>query len=336
MAMVCPQCKKSFPQQLQCPACGVRLLYQLWPSKSADSRETKPPAPWGRLVIGLVLAVGVQHVLKNLTTALLLVSQEQDLEELGKGLNALLGIHGLEAISVTCAGILVGAGQQRGFFLGAVTGVWSNLCFIALRLVSGESLAAFSQFAESVMLLACGLLGGLIGTIIWQPASALAVSLPVPSAQKNRAKRSVSSFAGPVAWVRVLTGIPLAVTGVLCANFLRELILQAGGGKLSIDSGWQANVVAWEISALAILAGSAFAGATTKNGLKQGLCVGLGTSTLLLGIRLASMQFTIELLFFTVLGSLCLSMTGGWFGSQLLPPVFVAVRRRSLLRSAYL
>lgn len=334
MAMVCPKCSETFPQQLQCPTCGVRLLYQLWPNKSKENREPKSPPPWGRLIIGLVLAVGVQHVLRNLVAALLLIANEQALPELAKGLTAILGIHGLEAISVVCAGILVGAGQQRGFFLGAVTGVWSNLSYVVIRMLAEESLPVFNQFAESVMLLTCGMLGGLIGTMIWQPTTALAVYLPVPSVQKNKAKPKVSPFAGPVAWIRVLTGVPLAVTGVLCANYLREMIIQASGGKLSIDSTWQANVVAWEISAMAILAGSAFAGATTKNGLKQGLCVGILTATLLTGIRLPSMQFSVVILFYTVVGSLCLSLTGGWFGSQLLPPIFAPVRRRGILRSA--
>jgi DNA-directed RNA polymerase subunit RPC12/RpoP len=27
MAMVCPKCNRSFEQQLECPTCGVRLLY---------------------------------------------------------------------------------------------------------------------------------------------------------------------------------------------------------------------------------------------------------------------------------------------------------------------
>jgi hypothetical protein len=70
------------------------------------------------------------------------------------------------------------------------------------------------------------------------------------------------------------------------------------------------------------------AGASTTNGLKQGLCVGIGSMAALLGIRLAHGGFAMGLLLLTLSSALCLSLAGGWFGAQLLPPVQPARRRR--------
>jgi hypothetical protein len=108
-----------------------------------------------------------------------------------------------------------------------------------------------------------------------------------------------------------------------------------GSGKLVIESYFQADFVAWEISALAILAGSAFAGATCYNGLKQGLFVGIGTATALLGIRLANPHVSVQFLIATVVAAICLSVTGGWFGSQLMPPIVRAARRRRVYSTVY-
>src|SRR5260370_25549104 len=60
MAMVCPQCRGSFSQRLDCPQCGVRLVFQDARHGRDESSDGLPAnwqqTPWGRLVVGLLLA----------------------------------------------------------------------------------------------------------------------------------------------------------------------------------------------------------------------------------------------------------------------------------------
>jgi hypothetical protein len=84
-----------------------------------------------------------------------------------------------------------------------------------------------------------------------------------------------------------------------------------------------------------MLIGGALAGATTTNGSKQGLCVGVGTGTVLLGIRLASITHSPQVLVLTIFSTLSLGFVGGWFGSQLLPPVYGRPRRKRVSTAAF-
>ena len=127
---------------------------------------------------------------------------------------------------------------------------------------------------------------------------------------------------------RVVAGITIAVGGVFWVDAIRDSVLEASEGKLRIDTQLQAELVTWEISALAMLAGGALAGATTRNGSKQGVYVGVGTATVLLGIRLASITHTPLLLGLTVISAVTLGVVGGWFGSHLLPPIYGRPRRK--------
>jgi hypothetical protein len=87
--------------------------------------------------------------------------------------------------------------------------------------------------------------------------------------------------------------------------------------------------VTWEIIGLATLLGAAIAGATTPNGLKQGLCVGIGSCIVLVGNYLGARTVGLEQIVFTVFSILCLTVAGGWFGGQLFRPVPL-MRRRGL------
>ena len=140
--------------------------------------------------------------------------------------------------------------------------------------------------------------------------------------------RRTRYFAGPVSWGRVVTGITVAVGGVFWANVIREFVVEASEGKLRIDTHLQADLVTWEISALAMLAGSAFAGFNTHNGLKQGLYVGIGAGCIILAIRLTASSLSFQLLMLTVISAMGLCTAGGWFGSELFPPVAAGKHRK--------
>jgi hypothetical protein len=94
-----------------------------------------------------------------------------------------------------------------------------------------------------------------------------------------------------------------------------------GAGLIAIDSNLQARLVTWEISAVAVLLGAGLAGATTPNGPKQGLVVGVGSCVLLIGISLGNPRAVFQTSEYLVAALLVLTLAGGWFGSQLFPPL---------------
>ena len=94
MAMVCPQCRGFFTQRLHCPKCGVRLVYRD-ARHEPDYRSDELPGswqqtPWGRLIVGLVLAQGLYYVLRQLWTAGLLVTREENLSSVWATLTGLI------------------------------------------------------------------------------------------------------------------------------------------------------------------------------------------------------------------------------------------------------
>jgi hypothetical protein len=58
--------------------------------------------------------------------------------------------------------------------------------------------------------------------------------------------------------------------------------------------------------------------------------VGLGTTALLIGIKLPSAYAPLQLILFTIGSALPLGLAGGYFGSQLFPPIARARRKRRL------
>jgi hypothetical protein len=120
----------------------------------------------------------------------------------------------------------------------------------------------------------------------------------------------------------VIIGACLGVTGAISAGILLQKIIWISEYALTPQSQLHAQVVTWEISSLAILMAGAVAGATTKNGAKQGLATGMAVAVILLGIRMASPDPpSFFILTLSMFGPVILGTMGGAFGSQLLPPV---------------
>jgi hypothetical protein len=111
-----------------------------------------------------------------------------------------------------------------------------------------------------------------------------------------------------------------------------EFLLRASNGTLTISSQMQAQLVSMEIAALVTLLGAGFAGATTRSGLKQGLCVGLAASMIVLGIQIAGPRFSFDSALVTLSGIISVALVGGWFGGQLFPPYDPSRRKRGLSR----
>jgi hypothetical protein len=321
MAMVCPDCKKSFEQRLHCPDCAVRLQFQLTPrdDSSSENKGVWQQTPWARLLVGLLLAQGLYYGLRHLLSAGLLAAR-MDADSPWEAFGGFVLVQVLQAIGVLCAGLLTGAGERRGVVYGAVLGIWSSIFFILAQQWSGEPLGSMSSVGVPILLAATGTLGGFVGSLIWKPLPEW--NLPVPAlAPAPTPAASFVGFIGPVAWPRVVAGIGLSVGGVVWADVIRDFIVDASDGKLRIITHLQANLVTLEISALAILAGAALAGSSTFNGLKQGLSVGIGAAIVLAFVSIVNGPAELSLFLLQLACVLSLGIIGGWFGGQLLPPV---------------
>jgi hypothetical protein len=100
---------------------------------------------------------------------------------------------------------------------------------------------------------------------------------------------------------------------------LFDRIIELTGNKIGTGDDFQDRLITWEIKAFLVLLGAVLAGAATKNGLKQGLVVGLFASSILIGMQAPRAQSLLPLVVFTFAGTVGLCLVGGWFGGQLFP-----------------
>jgi hypothetical protein len=336
MAMVCPQCNRSFEQHLNCPECGGRLLFQANTRTSApeensvDDLSQWQQTPWGRMAVGLILAQGLAYGLQQLLTAGLLASGER--VTVWTTLWGIVLLHGLQGACLLVGGALCGAGKQRGILYGSVIGLVNGLIFLVVQRQSGDVLTPIALYGQPLLHLAFGAFGGLIGTLIWKPVAVL--QLPESALDAKHitiAPSTVQWLAGPIYLGRVCLGVFVVVNGVVWSNAILNWVMNASQGALEIKSHLQAQLIGWEVCALATLFGAGLAGSSTFNGLKQGLCVGVGSSLILAGVQLGNPKTSLETTIFMIAGIMIMTMAGGWFGSQLFPPIGAAKRRNRIL-----
>jgi|SRR5579884_1795637 len=329
MAMVCPSCGTTQEQRLHCPVCGARLVFGVADQREGGGRGSWLQTPWARVVIGLLLAQGTYHGLRQLAAAGFALAGASP-EEAASGAAGPLLTQGLQLFGLLLGGLLAGSSQRSGPLLGTLVGAWNAMLCLALQPATGATLTTVSLYGLPLLQATCGAAAGWLGCFIWKPlpepilpGAAVTVRKPTPGAR-------LAAFAGPVAWFRVVLGTALAVAGALSAHIILDAVLNAGGGRLSTTDRWHDQMLTWEIKALAVLAGGGLAGANTSNGLKQGLCVALPVSLVLLFLQAGRLSPSLAGL--TLLSTFCLSLVGGWFGGQLLPPV-VKARRSGRLGS---
>jgi hypothetical protein len=335
MAMVCPQCNGTFEQRWHCPACGIRLIYQAHHTRVAGRGPTESSnwqqTPWGRILIGLLLAQGLYYGLRQVCTAGLLASGEEGARDVWNTLYGLVFLQGLQGVGLLVGGMLTGAGRRQGAFFGAVVGVWNGVISILVASTTAHGLTPVALYGQPILQTAFGALGGFLGSAIWRPLPNLSLRTDSQPARVIEPSVKKQSFMdGPISWWRIVAGASVATGGTIWANVILELVLESSEGKLSIDSHLQAQLVTWEITALAMLAGGALAGATAANGLKQGLFVGLGVAAISAGIRMGTPQFQLEPTILSGFAAVALGLVGGWFGRQLFPPMFGAPRPKHL------
>jgi hypothetical protein len=340
MPLVCPQCKQVFESNGVCPLCNVVLLYQapdlqnepvaIGPSIQFDDEAVRwQQTPWGKILIGLILAQGLSFGLRHVMTAGFLVGGDD-----ANPWDTVLGVvlhHAVYAVGLLVGGGLSGAGQSRGIIYGAFVGLVSGVISLGLQKHRGESFYTSLIYAEPLMHLAAGALGGALGMVIWRPAPRLPeLENSSPVVLPSFGSSLGNMFKGPVHFGRVCAGAFVIVLGILWSQAILVFVLRASNNNLALTSKLQAQLVSMEISALVVLAGAGFAGATTRNGMKQGLCVGLAASAVVLGVQFSDPNFVLEPAIFTLSEIIMVSLIGGWFGGQLFPPLDPNRRKRGL------
>jgi hypothetical protein len=330
MSMVCPQCSTLHEQRLQCPHCGGRLVFR--DARGAASRAAAlrwQQTPWGRILIGLVLAQGLFYGLRHLLTGVLLAfTGIGSPQELWGTVEGLLWLQGAQFLSLLLGGVLAGGGQRHGLWLGAIVGIWNGVLAVLLRQNPTQGLTVVALCGQPLLHAAFGAIGGGLGCFIWKPLPLAPVPGMPGTERKPRPRFRPPAFTGPVSWFRVLAGVSLAVAGTLSATVIFDKVLALGAGKFAHTTETQDWLITWEIKALALIVGGALAGATTSNGLKHGLLVGLFASMILITVENRFTPRWAELALLTLASSLTLCVIGGWFGSQLFPPVVKPQRNR--------
>jgi hypothetical protein len=336
MAMVCPQCNSSYEQRLQCPLCGTRLLFhdaRRLPDRSPERPLRWRQRPWGRIFLGLLLAQGLFYGLRHLLTAVLMATQGKEaVEQLATTTSGILLLQGVRLFSLLAGAIFAGAGQRQAAFLGGMVGAWNGVFSVLLLPGPAQFLTPTALLGQPLLQTAIGAVCGWLGAAFWSPLPVTTTAeTPLPR-KRVAVRRQLDLFRGPIAWVRVSLGLILAVAGTLTATLFFDKILDLSHGALGTTDDFQDRLIIMEIKALAIMLGGVIAGASTHNGLKQGFCVGLASTVILIGIEMNFVERWLQMAGLTVISAFSLSLVGGWFGSQLFPPVVKARRHRGLGR----
>ena len=327
MPVVCSRCSNHFEPGRPCPRCGA-------PSPVVVNGNASPVGHgprWqqtvlGRLLIGLVLAQGLFYALSHLLTGFLLASHEGEGDIWADPRNVFI-LFSIQLFAVLVGGVFAGSGQRLGLFLGVMVGVWNGVASSLLRQNPAGDLVSLGFFTQPLFQCGAALVGGLIGSMVWRPIIDAPPARLAPT--KKAAKRSTPMFAGPIAWGRVALGCVAVVCASIYAARLFDRILDLSGNKLGTGDDFQDLLITWEIKAFLILLGAFVAGVATKNGLKQGLIVGLLASSILVGIQAPMTHSLVRLVVFTISGTVGLCLVGGWFGGQLFPPVMSRHRATS-------
>jgi hypothetical protein len=284
--------------------------------------------PWGRILVGVILSQGLFYGLRHLCTAGLMVGGDAAAQGVWSTLYGLIFLQVIQALCLLFAGMLAGAGGRQGIVFGAIVGVWNGVMSVIVQGIGGVPYTAVTLVGQPILHVAFGAAGGFLGSSIWKPLPILvgpASPQVAPPLIPVRLRQPL--FAGPFAWGRILLGTALAIAGAVWAKVILGMVLDASNGALDITDHLQARLVTWEVAGLAMLVGSAVAGAGTSNSLKQGLCVGLAASAVLLGFRIGARHSAPYELLLTVGCAVSLALAGAWFGGSLFPPVVSTPRR---------
>ncbi len=325
MSAVCSRCSIVFASPGPCPRCGAPL-----PLPDIEEPKRSGPywkqTPWGQVIVGLIFAQGLFYGLRYLLTGILLATTGSESATLWDDTSHLLLLQAVQMLAVFSGGVLAASGRQHGLFLGTMVGAWNGILAVLLRQNPAQELTPVVLYGQPLLHAAFGSLGGWMGAQIWQPIRPTTDILLSNRKQKPPRPRE-PLFAGKVAWFRVLAGGSLVILGTLYATMLLRRVMEMSGGVLATSFQEQDRIITWEIKALAAIVGGALAGATTTNGFKQGVFVGLGASVILIGLQAPADDTWFKAAGLIAISTMSLCTAGGWFGGQLFPRIVKRGRR---------
>ena len=321
----CSKCGGAFQDQMLCPQCGIQLAGDRTPVSVVAlsvltplNGDDNPSIPRRLLLAGIVtfcLFQGLKHG----------ASAVQLWSSLSGELSAQLVIS-LLAFAVFVGSILAGLSNRRAELSGFAVGLGTVGLVLGLEIVQGIPLPEEWLMGLPALFILLGVLGGFIGRLTIAPTP----KLPVFASLDSRALPDFEQEPLRIFWFQIVLGAAIAIGGAIWAEPLRVRLGSALGGR----SG--GAMVLWQIATIVSLFGGLVAGATTRNGFRQGVIAGLfasiGTALAALRLGLATMpalEFWAETLGTTTVdvqtlvafcASTGLSVTiGGWMGNQLFP-----------------
>jgi hypothetical protein len=336
MSMVCAQCNQVYHgSERQCPKCGLLLLMQQ--HGAADVGDSLPSArnrwqqtPWGRIVVSVLIAQGLAYCMQMLFNAWFLASGSESEPAGWHTASGLLLLNTFHAGCLILCGMLASANQVRGVTSAGLVGLWSGLIFLGFHWVDRDLLAPVAFYAQPLLHMLWGLFGGIIGSRIWKPVPLFNVEGDLDRSGFGLPRPAKKLLRGPIHVFRVLIGAAIAVAGAVFVKELVDQLMRNSQGLFSIKSHLTDKLIIYQIIALTSLIGGAVAGASSRNGFKQGLCTAVLAASLYLGVQLANPKAVLEISLFTGGVVAVMSLVGGVFGSTLFPPLAKEATKKAI------
>jgi hypothetical protein len=355
MLLFCPACQAPFPNASRCPRCGGLLLmpHEVAPDKKPrTAAEAAPVRPTlvGRVLVGTALGIGGYLALRRLVIGAVL-AVDSDPNQWWISSTGLIADQSLQGMAVVFGALIAGAGQSKGSTTGGIVAAVCGLLFLGYDLAGGADPKNLSLYLQPAVLVALGLLGGLLAAMVWSPPPQFILGLPgagkLSSLQLNEVADSVRKR--PTSWPRVLIGATVMVVGITVADDLRMNVQRYSGG-LFHSSPREAHFITWQLALLLGLGGAMLAGADTGVGTRHGLYAGIVAG---LGLYGLSAQRGIEHLFppvkfwltklsvpleainapetaaAIIASVVLLGIGGGWMGGALWQPIVPEHMRRT-------
>lgn len=354
MQLFCTQCEAAFSGTTHCPRCAMRLIS---PQELYVAAETAAPPPdviapsfLGRVVVGVLTAVGLVFAFRELATAI----------APGELVDPWLGF-ALRILAMVGGGLLAGATRPNGAQTGALVGLITGGLIVAADSTANSDLHHWWMSGLAVAFPLVAAVAGWFGAYIWPPLSDWSALLKGSKIASSIRKLGLSGMAEesalrnagrPTSWIRIVIGSMIGFLGVLASDEIRTILGYGSGGILQTTGVARGPSVGVQLAALMLFFGGIIAGSNTGAGLRHGFLAGLLTTLDLLvaSIGRGEKPYPAVEGFFQLLNMnpgpltdpeigaavtlavFTLATAGGWLGGQLLLPL---ARAKQFARRRY-
>jgi hypothetical protein len=363
MQLFCPSCQSAYSGATRCPRCDVLLLLPQEAAALAErprevvAEERLRPTVGGRLVVGVLAALGLYLGLRKVAIGVLALTGGG--EEWWETQAGLVAVFGFQAAAVAVGGLIAGAARARSFAVGGAVGGACGGLFLAAEVYAGTPANSLVLYLQPPLLALAGGAAAAVAGRVWPaapdvliPEALVKTGLSSSRLLNPDADGPAAERERPTAWARVLLAAVLMAAGVGFADQARVAMQKHSGGRLKVQSIFQAQFVSWQIATFAVLAAAGLAGAGTGAGVRHGLYAGFLGGLGAVGVTAArggpappQIVYLLDQLSMVsdsavaphAVIALVMSLTlaglvGGWLGGKLLLPLAPAgMRRRKLI-----